>query len=52
VAYETLNLVDGKRSVSEIRDWLLAEFGSGSGDIPLADVEQYFTALEKIGVIE
>ena len=52
IAYEALNLVDGERNVSDIHDWLLAEFGSGSGDIPLRDVEQYLAALEKIGVVE
>ena len=29
VAHEALNLVDGVRAVSDIRDWLLAEFTAG-----------------------
>lgn len=51
VAYETLNLVDGKRNVSEIRDWLVAEFAPAIYPIPLRDVEAYLSALESIGVI-
>lgn len=46
--YEALNFVDGKRTVSEIRDWLVAEMG----DVPLELVEEYLSALESIGVIE
>jgi hypothetical protein len=46
-AYEALNLVDGHRSVSDIRDWLVAEFGA----IELADVAAYLDALADIGVI-
>lgn len=46
-AYEALNLVDGDRSVTDIRRWLVAEFG----DIPLSAVSQYLTALERIQVI-
>jgi aminopeptidase YwaD len=46
-AYEALNLVDGKRTVSEIRDALSAMFGP----VPAADVEQYLAALAEIGVI-
>jgi hypothetical protein len=40
--------VDGQRSVSEIRDWLVAEFGT----IELADIAAYLAALEIIGVLE
>ena len=47
-AYEALNLVDGVRTVSDIRDWLLEEFG---GDIPLADVADYLAALAQIGIL-
>ena len=43
-AYEALNLVNGKRTVSGIRDWLLAEFG---GEISLTDLAAYLEALEK-----
>ena len=46
-AYEALNLVDGQRSVSEIRDWLLAEFGEAT----LEDVAAYLGTLEKIKVL-
>jgi aminopeptidase YwaD len=45
--YEALNLVDGKRSVSDIRDWLLAELG----EVPLEHVVEYLKALESIEVI-
>lgn len=46
-AYEALNLVDGSRTVSDIRDWLLAELGP----VPLDLVEEYLAALAEIGVI-
>ena len=46
-AYETLNFVDGNRTVSDIRDWLTAELGP----IPLEFVEEYLAALESIDVI-
>ena len=46
-AYEALNFVDGKRTISEIRDWLVAELG----DVPLEYVEEYLSALESIGVL-
>ncbi|HEV7767344.1 MAG TPA: DUF4910 domain-containing protein [Thermoanaerobaculia bacterium] len=45
--YEALNLVNGTRTTSEIRDALSAIYGP----VPLADVEQYFDALASIGVI-
>ena len=45
--YEALNFVDGKRTVSDIRNWLVAELG----DVPLEYVEEYLSALESIGVI-
>jgi hypothetical protein len=45
--YEALNLVDGRRTVKEIRDLLSAIYG----DVPLADVEQYLAALASIDVI-
>ncbi len=51
VAYEALNLVDGKRTTSEIRNWLVAEFAPAIYPVPLADVEAYLSALESIGVI-
>ena len=46
-AYEALNLVDGKRTVSDIRDWLTAELG----DVPLLYVAEYLQALESIDVL-
>lgn len=46
--YEALNFVDGKRTVSDIRDWLTAELGP----VPLAFVEEYLAALETIDVIQ
>lgn len=47
-AYEALNFVDGKRTVSDIRDWLVAELGG----VPLEYVVEYLEALESIGVIK
>lgn len=52
VAYEALNLVDGVRSVSDIRNWLLAEFPSVADTITLDNVEAYLAALENIQVIQ
>ncbi|MCH8302522.1 MAG: DUF4910 domain-containing protein [Proteobacteria bacterium] len=46
--YEALNFVDGRRTVSDIRDWLTAELGP----VPLAFVEEYLAALETIEVIQ
>ena len=45
--YEILNLVDGKRSIQAIRDYLAAAYG------PLAveDVTDYLRLLEKVGVV-
>ncbi|NOX96052.1 MAG: DUF4910 domain-containing protein, partial [Alphaproteobacteria bacterium] len=45
--YETLNLVDGKRSTSDIHDWLTATLAP----VPLTIVEEYLAALEEIGVL-
>ena len=45
--YETLNFVDGNRTVSDIRNWLTAELGP----VPLEYVEEYLAALESIEVI-
>jgi len=45
--YEALNFVDGRRTVSDIRDWLTTELGP----VPLAYVEEYLAALESIDVI-
>ena len=46
--YEALNFVDGKKTVSEIRDALSAEFGS----VPFEMVDEYLKALENIGVLK
>ena len=45
--YEALNFVDGKRTVSDIRDWLVAELG----EVSVEDVSEYLAALESIGVV-
>jgi aminopeptidase YwaD len=47
-AYEALNLVDGRRTVSEIRDALAAIYGP----LPLAEVAEYLGDLEKIHVLQ
>jgi aminopeptidase YwaD len=47
-AYETLNFVDGKRNVQQIRDAVSAEYGP----VPLELVIEYLRTLEKIGVVE
>jgi hypothetical protein len=46
--YETLNLVDGRRSVQEIRDALAATVAPA----PVEEVADYLAALEKLGVLE
>jgi hypothetical protein len=46
--YETLNLVDGKRSVADIRNWLTAELGP----VPVDYVDEYLRALASINVIQ
>lgn len=45
--YEALNLVDGVRTVSDIRDWLVAEIGA----VPEDAVADYLAALATTGVI-
>lgn len=45
--YETLNLVDGKRTVQEIRDALAASVGPA----PPEEVAAYLETLERLGVI-
>jgi aminopeptidase YwaD len=47
-AYEALNLVDGRRTVREVRDALAAIYGP----LPLAEVTEYLGDLEKIGVLQ
>ncbi len=45
--YEALNLVDGRRSVGEIRDDLAATVG----DAPLEEVTEYLDVLARLGVL-
>lgn len=47
-SYEVLNLADGKRSVSEIRDAVSAIYGP----VPLDLVDEYLQALSTIGVVQ
>jgi aminopeptidase YwaD len=46
--YEVLNLVDGRRTVQEIRDHVSASYGQ----VPVQSVYEYLFALEGIRVIE
>jgi aminopeptidase YwaD len=46
-AYEALNLVDGRRTVGQIRDALAAMYGP----VPLAAVAEYLRALEAVGIL-
>jgi len=48
ILYETLNLVDGKRSIQVIRDYISAAYGP----VPVEDVANYLRVLEKIGVVK
>ena len=47
MAYEVVNFIDGKRTVSDIRDAVMAEFGS----VGLPAVVQYLEALAKSGSV-
>ncbi len=47
LAYEALNLVDGRRSVTEIHDTLRAAYG----EVASQDLLDYFKVLEKAGVV-
>jgi len=47
VAYEIVNFIDGKRTVSDIRDAVMAEFGP----VGLPAVLQYLEALAKAGSV-
>jgi hypothetical protein len=47
LAYETLNLVDGKRTVAEIRDFLSGRYRS----VPLAEVAEYLDLLARAKVV-
>lgn len=46
--YEALNLVDGRRSVGEIRDTLAVTVG----DAPVEEVAEYLGTLARLGVLE
>ena len=46
-AYEIVNFIDGKRTVSDIRDAVMAEFGQ----VPLPAVVAYLESLAKAGAI-
>ncbi|MEA3038993.1 MAG: aminopeptidase YwaD [Sphingomonadales bacterium] len=46
--YETLNLVDGRRTVGEIRDALAATVAPA----PVEEVADYLATLEKLGLLE
>jgi hypothetical protein len=46
--YEALNLVDGARSVQQIRDQLATTVGP----VPIAEVSEYLATLERLGVLE
>lgn len=47
IVYELANFIDGKRSISDIRDAVSAEFGA----LPLPSVVDYFERLAKSGAI-
>jgi len=46
-AYEALNLVDGRRTVGQVRDALAAIYGP----VPLTDVAEYLRALAAVGIL-
>ena len=46
--FELRNFIDGKRSILQIRNAASAEYEP----LPLLEVEKYFQALEKVGLIE
>jgi hypothetical protein len=48
ILYEILNLVDGKRSIQAIRDYVAAAYGP----IAVEDVADYLRLLEKVGVVK
>ena len=48
ILYEILNLVDGKRSIQVIRDYIAASYGL----VPIEDVSDYLRLLERIGVVK
>ena len=48
LAYEALNLVDGKRSVGDIRDLLTGRYTP----VPLAEVAEWLDLLARAGVVK
>ena len=46
--YEILNLVDGKRSIEDITDYLDAAYE----DVPIDCVTDYLKLLNKVGVVD
>jgi hypothetical protein len=46
--YEILNLVDGKRDIQEIKDYLVATYQ----DLPTDYVTDYLKLLNKVGVVD
>jgi hypothetical protein len=47
ILYEILNLVDGKRTIQDIRNYIAASYGA----IPVEEVSEYLRLLAKIGVV-
>jgi hypothetical protein len=47
VAFELVSVVDGKRTISDIRDLVSAEFGA----VPLPVIADYFVRLAKAGAV-
>jgi hypothetical protein len=47
-AYEALNLVDGRRNVRQIRDYLAAT----SGPVPVEEVAEFLNTLERLKLLE
>jgi hypothetical protein len=47
ILYEILNLVDGKRTIQEIRNYIAASYGA----ISVEEVSEYLRLLAKIGVV-
>ena len=48
LGYEALNLVDGRRSVSDIRDILTGRYDP----VPLREVAEYLALLERARVVQ
>jgi aminopeptidase YwaD len=48
IEYEMLNLVDGKRTIQDIRDYVAAAYGP----VAVEDVLEYLRVLDKIGVVQ